>query len=208
MARRVERLHGGGGAPIAARENRHAVRFPVQVARDVFDHRRLARAAERDVTYSNDGCFKPARLAVAGFVSGDAQAHRQLIEFCRQPDERPLEFFVLSNHRIRSRIAATVQRVAPRFDNKICRARTPIACAASRSCSRRRNSRTSALVIASPTAATCTTAPASAKSATICRKFSVCGPTMMGRAKAAGSMMLWPPRGTRLPPTKTTLAKR
>src|SRR5436853_1979301 len=207
MARHVEGLHSGGRAPVAARENRHAMRFRVEITRDVFDHRRLARAAECNVAYTDDGAIKPPWRAVAGFINGDAQSYCQFIELCRQPDKRALEFFVFADHRIRSRIAATVHRVAPRFISKICRALAPMACAASLSASKRIKARVNAPSISSPVAGTCTMASASTKSATICRKFSVCGPTIIARAKTAGSMMLWPPRGTRLPPTKTTLAK-
>mgnify|MGYP000382228273 CR=1 FL=1 len=42
------------------------------------------------------------------------------------------------------------------------------------------------------------------KSAYVSLKLNMCEPTMMALPCAAGSRMLWPPCGTRLPPTKTT----
>ena len=51
-----------------------------------------------------------------------------------------------------------------------------------------------------------TTALRFSKHATTSRKFSVCGPTRIGRPKNAGSRMLCPPFGTSEPPTKARSA--
>ena len=39
-------------------------------------------------------------------------------------------------------------------------------------------------------------------------KFSMCGPKSTGFPWAAGSSTFWPPRVTKLPPTKTRVASR
>ena len=49
---------------------------------------------------------------------------------------------------------------------------------------------------------------ASIRSSATSAILNVCGPTMTGLPSAAGSSRLWPPTGTRLPPTKATSARR
>ena len=51
-------------------------------------------------------------------------------------------------------------------------------------------------------AVTVFTAPSCSKMLTISRKLKVCGPTRIAAPYCAGSRILWPPVGTRLPPTK------
>src|SRR5689334_17835364 len=125
----VEGLPAPGLPAITARQNRHPMRLCMEIARDVFDHRRLARPAKCNITYSDDGRSKLLRRAVMGFVSGNAQSHCHLVEPGRQPGQGAREFFIFADHSKCSRIKATVHLVAPRFSSKISRARAPMACA-------------------------------------------------------------------------------
>src|ERR1700704_1401723 len=100
-------------------------------------------------------------------------------------------------------IIVSARSVAPRLSSTKARAESPIFRMRSGS---RKNS-----IHATPASSglsTCTAAPADTKRAAISEKFSIEGPNTGILPKAAGSRILWPPDGTREPPTNTPSAQR
>ena len=99
-------------------------------------------------------------------------------------------------------ISSAMPAATPRFAIARPRARQPIAFARDESFSSRATAPPSC-----PASSIRSSAPALSNSAAISAKFSMCGPTITGRPKYAGSRMLCPPRCASVPPMKTTSAR-
>ena len=103
--------------------------------------------------------------------------------------------------RQQSAMTASVLSLAPRLASTSARAAAP-------SRARRTGSVISASSASSSSRSDCTwtAAPLVRNASAISSKFCMCGPKTIGLPKSAGSRMLWPPVGTRLPPTNTAVA--
>src|SRR2546426_7702724 len=210
-------LDATGPAAVAATDDRGPVPEVGQRLDGDLHRRRLAGAADDQVADGNDGYRERARLEDAARVEPLARAEETTVSLARGAEEprRALREPLLPApkaaraavlHRwspgTRKRlISSSVSRTAPRCDAAASYAASPSLALRPASERSRASSRPS-----SPASRTTTAAPAASRSAADSRKFSVCGPMSTGFRRRAGSSMLWPPKGTRLPPTKTTSA--
>src|SRR6185312_323746 len=131
----------------------------------------------------------------------------QSVSYCNAGGEKGGEWV----HRARSCCckngarASIVRRVAPSCLANKSFARRPMRWRSSEEPSNERNTEPRLSAVTVFTAPPCSAIPCS-KMLTISRKLNVCGPTRMAAPYCAGSRILWPPMGTRLPPTKAMSA--
>src|SRR6185503_6332403 len=178
----------GERAAVAAAQDRHRLSRLHQQLGDPRDDRRLSAAAE--VADADDRTREPLSRQETAAV-GLGPQRRDAAE--RAPQQAP--------HASSGASASAVRLTAPRLRPTRPRARSPSP--------RRRGSSSMSAPTSRPSSsaeATCTIALSERKASAISWKFSMCGPTSTGLPATAGSRMLWPPEGTRLPPTNTTLA--
>src|SRR6185312_13144272 len=197
-AGRIYQQYAAGVAAVAPRKNVkfYASRFEEPAEQD--GEGSLSRAAHAQIPYADDWTFKLARTEKSAIIQSVAGIDRASIDCAENAHRVPAEDDLEESKFFR---AATVLCVAPICDCKVSCARRPSS-ARSEGLDIR-SSKTNG----SSAGPTIFTALRLWKSPTMSRKFSVWLPTMIGTPYCAGSIMLWPPRGTRLPPTKATSAK-
>src|SRR5262249_39654826 len=179
-------------SPVAAAEDGHGKAVVAEDRGHAGDDRRLAASSHAQVAHADDG-------------TGEPRAAEHPPAVCTLPKGSPgaEERSQQSPHAPRPRSRSSVPMSAPRFLSTRPRALAP------RAFRRGSSVRRSATACPSVSASgTWRSAPSARNCCSISRKFSMCGPTITGLPAPAGSRMLWPPEGTRLPPTNTTVAKR
>src|SRR5213593_1414347 len=185
-----------GAAAVAATDDRGPVPEGRERLHRDLHRRRLARAADRQVADRDHGHRERARLEDAALIEPLARAEEATVPLARGAEEPPLggrKPILPSPHEPR---AARLHTRSPGARKR------PTSSSVSRTAPWRE---ATAPYPASPVFAL-SPAPADSRSAADSRKFCVCGPMSTGFRLSAGSSMLWPPKGTRLPPTKTTSA--
>src|SRR5262245_44184783 len=208
---------------IAAGDDADAVPPTRQRLRQPERGRRLAGSADGEVADAQDAGIHPDLLEPAGVVQAVADRHRRPVRERRRNERQPKGALARGTrlpgardgrhdtipHTVahgdvpaarRSSMSARCRTSAPSPSWMAARARRPIPSAAAGSA----RSRSSAAA-SSSVEWTRTPPPAARMRSTASAIVAVCGPTSTGRAARAGSRTLWPPAGTRRPPTKVAV---
>src|SRR5262245_26228853 len=209
---------------IAAGDDADAVPATRQRLRQPERGRRLAGSADGEVADAQHAGIHPDLLEPARVVQAVADRHRRAVRERRRNERQPkgalargtglprardgrhdpIPHTVAAHGDVpaarRSSMSARCRTSAPSPSWMAARARRPISSAAAGSASSRPSAAASSSV-----ESTRTPPPAARMRSTVSAIVAVCGPTSTGRAARAGSRTLWPPAGTRLPPTKVAV---
>src|SRR5580698_899105 len=193
---------------IAARQDVEFYAAHLQQFSEKQYKRRFAGAAHRQIADADNRTCQFSWFERAPFIEPISQANACAVDggqgihdVARAPLPGAPRFEVVAGAgRSSPSRASAVLLVAPTCECNVSVARWP---SAARVAGLEISSKKTAEISASPATRT---ASRLWKSPTMSRKFSVCGPTTIGTPYCAGSIMLCPPRGSRLPPTNAMSA--